>query len=92
MTQLQVERLGEQVQPFGPYSGTSAQQAGPTQPATMVIVADTPQMYAGRLSLVGARSEPGPLRERRLVRREVARSLDRSLTEHADVWSELARQ
>lgn len=80
------------IRPFGPSSGTHACAHYHLAEKDRIIVVENILMLAGGFTLFSA---PGEDRHRRRSRREprpaVMESLERSLVEHADVWTELAK-
>ncbi len=81
-----------EVRHFGPSSGTQAHVRYHLAEKDRFIVVDNVLMLAGGWTLVSAPSEG---RRHHWTRREpqaaVVKSLERSLVEHADIWTELAK-
>ena len=80
------------IQPFGPSSGTDAHTRYHLAEKDRFVVVENILMLASGWTLTSAPSEA---RHRRRTHRkpqpDVVRSLERSLVEHADVWTELAK-
>lgn len=77
------------VQIFGPSSGTQTASLGSWGQSHRIVAIEA----AGfSYSLTSVRSKP-TLRERSPTpRSEVSESLERSLTEHGEIWAELAKR
>jgi hypothetical protein len=83
----------ETFQLFGPSSGTQPPPAGSLSLSNRIIIIEEPvQMFTVGWHLAGVRREPIPQEPCEIPRPEVIESLERSLTEHEDVWAELANR